>query len=74
MSNQPPMWKIGKDKATGWEVLSIPDHGTFTRDTAERYYYLYGVGPTTWMQIADETEIAQLRQHFTHAFAQSLFV
>jgi plasmid maintenance system antidote protein VapI len=35
---------------------------TFTRDTAYRYYYLYGVDPTTWMQIAVDLDYARLKK------------
>jgi hypothetical protein len=38
----------------------IPGSGTFTRDWQDNYYYLYGVGPTTWKQIGDVGEVVQL--------------
>lgn len=68
MSAQSSTWRKGNDAHTGWEVLSIPLSGTFTRDWCDRYYYLRGVAPVTWEQIAEADDVAQLKKAFAHAF------
>jgi hypothetical protein len=68
MALQPPIWRKGNNPKTGWEVLSIPASGTFTRDWQDNYYYLHGVSPTTWKQIADVDDVAKLKRAFGHAF------
>jgi hypothetical protein len=68
MNEKKAVWRKGFDSNTGCEVLSIPTNGTFTRDWQNNYYFLYGVAPTTWKQIAEPTEVAELKRIFRVAY------
>lgn len=68
MSTRQLVWKKGNDTRTGWEVLSIPTSGTFTRDWTDRYYYLRDAAPVTWKEIAEAADVKELKRVFAHAF------
>lgn len=59
------IWTKGIDPVLGWEVLSMREGystNTFTRDPhRSRFYYLSGVAPTTWKEIAEQNNSDQLR-------------
>ena len=68
VSGEAGVWRKGNDPDTGWEVLSIPRSGTFTRDWQDNYYYLHGVAPTTWKQLAEPADKAEVKRAFRFAY------
>jgi hypothetical protein len=64
MGDRTKGWRVGHDAHLGWEVLSNPANGVYSRDWQDNYYYLFGVCPTTWRQIADPGELVELKRVF----------